>query len=85
MGKKTRKNIARKNPVIPDASNAKPVDNKSISKTNAKVPAATGKTSISAEDLSVRYQYVKDDLKTIALIALPMIFGLFILALFLKV
>ena len=85
MSKKTRKKIVRKNPDGTTVVSAKVTDSKSAVKTTLKTPVAASKVSISSEDMAKRYQYVKDDLKTIAFIAIPMIVGLFILSYFLKI
>jgi hypothetical protein len=85
MSKKTRKKIVRKNMDGSTDTRDKVADNKSALKSTAKVPVAVGKATMSSEDMAKRYQYVKDDLKTIAYIAIPMIVGLFILSIFLKI
>jgi hypothetical protein len=85
MSKKTRKKIVRQDLIIPANASEKYTDNKLASKSTAKAPVATGKASMPPQDMAKRYQYVKDDLKTIAFIAIPMIVGLFILSFFLNV
>jgi len=81
MSKKTRKKIVRKNLTGTSGSGEKLI----VSKSPAKVSPAAGKTYMSNEDLEKRYQYVKDDLKRVAYIAIPMILGLIIAAFFIKI
>jgi hypothetical protein len=85
MSKKTRKKIVRKNMTGTAGSSDKLTDNKSVLKSTVKVPPAVGKAYMSSEDLEKRYQYVKDDLKRVAIIAIPMILALIIASIFAKI
>lgn len=85
MSKKTRKKIVRKNLIGTAGSSDKLTDNRSILKSTVKVPPAPGKAYLSSEDLGKKYQYVRDDLKRIAIIAIPMILGLIIASFFVKI
>jgi len=84
MSKKTRKKLARKNPAGITGVGPKLAVNQSTIKSAAKAPVAAGKSYMSSEDLEKRYQYIKHDLKTIAIIAIPMILGLIIASFLIK-
>lgn len=84
MSKKSRKKVARTNPA-PQTANKKLVDDKLPVRSDLKAPPAAVKTYMSSEDLEKRYQYVKNDLKTIAIIAIPMILILVIASFFVNV
>jgi len=85
MSKKTRKKIVRKNLTGTAGSSDKLTDNKSVLKSTVKVPPAAGKVYLSSEDLGKKYQYVKDDLKRIAIIAIPLIVILILSSFFIKI
>jgi hypothetical protein len=81
MSKKTRKKVSRNSPARSSGASDKLADNKPA----LKAASAQGKTYMSTADLEKRYQYVKDDLKRVAIIAIPMIVGLIIAAFFIKI
>jgi hypothetical protein len=85
MRKKTRKMIVRKDLMIPANASDKYANNESAPKSTAKAPVAEGKASMPSEDMAKGYQYVKGDLKTIALIAIPRMVGLIILSVIMNV
>jgi hypothetical protein len=84
MSKKTRKKVARVNsaPVIP--GDKKVVDEKLAAGIKTKMQSVAGKTYMSPADLAKSHKYVKDDLKIIAMIAIPMILALIIASFFLS-
>ncbi|MDD5311468.1 MAG: hypothetical protein PHO26_00335 [Dehalococcoidia bacterium] len=85
MSKKKRKKLAQKNLSGTAGTGAKLAGNQPAFKSAAKAPvAAAGKLYMSSEDLDKRYQYIKHDLKTVAIIAIPMILGLIIASFFIK-
>ncbi len=85
MSKKARKKIARNNPAATAVTSATATDSRPAIKSAIKVTPAAGKVYLSAEDLEKRYQYVKDDLKNIAIIAIPLIVILILSSFFIKV
>lgn len=85
MSKKTRKRIARKNPTSTASAIAAATDSRPATKSVIKVMPSAGKVYLSSEDLDKRYQYVKDDLKRVAIIAIPMILGLIVVSFFIKI
>lgn len=85
MSKKTRKKIIRKNQTEMADSGDQSSDNKSILKSTVKVPTAPVKAYTSYDDFEKRYQYVKDDLKNIAIIAIPLIVILILFSFFIKI
>ena len=85
MSKKTRKKIVRKNLPVIAGANAAATDNKSAVKSAIKALPAAGKVYLSSVDLEKRYQYVQDDLKRIAIIAIPMVVILILASFFIKV
>lgn len=85
MSKKTRKKIARKDPVAASATSAAATDNKPTIRSAIKVTPVVGKAYLCAEDPGKRYQYVKDDLKNIAIIAIPLIVILILPSIFIKI
>lgn len=85
MSKKTRKKIVRKNPAAASGASATATDGKPAIKSAIKLMPAAGKLYLSAEDLEKRYQYVKDDLKRIAIIAIPLIAILLLSSFFIKI
>ena len=85
MSKKSRKKIVRKPLSGTGGASDKLTDNKSVLKSTVKVPPVAGKAYLSSEDLDKKYQYIKDDLKRIAIIAIPMILGLIIASFFVKI
>ena len=85
MSKKTRKKIVRKNMTGTAGSIDKLTDNKSVLKSTVKVPSAVSKAYMSQDDLAKRYQYVKEDLKHIAIISIPLILALLLASIFVKI
>ena len=85
MSKKTRKKIVRKNMPVIAGANAAATGSKPVVKSAIKALPAAGKVYLSSVDLEKRYQYVKDDLKRIAIIAIPMIVILILASFFIKV
>ena len=85
MSKKTRKKIVRKNLAGSSVASAVASDSKPIIESALKVPSAAGKVYMSSEDLDKKYQYVKDDLKNIAIIAIPLIAILILSSFFIKI
>jgi len=85
MSKKNRKKIVRKNLPATAGANATATDSKPAVKSAIKVLPPTGKAYMSSEDLEKHYQYVKDDLKRIAIIAIPMIIILILASFIIKV
>lgn len=85
MSKKSRKKVARTKSVpLASINNTLATDRPSI-KSDSKMPPAVAKSYISSEELDKRYQYVKDDLKRVAIIAIPMILILIIASFFVKI
>jgi hypothetical protein len=85
MSKKSRKKSTRASSVPRVSASNTAVAASSSGKTNVKVPAIAVRSYMSSEELAVRYKYVKDDLKLIAIIAIPMVLGLIIASFFVKV
>ena len=85
MSKKTRKKIVRKNMPVIAGANAAATGSKPVVKSAIKALPAAGKVYLSSVDLEKRYQYVKDDLKRIAIIAIPLIVILILASFFIKV
>ena len=85
MSKKTRKLKISKNQVSASSASVAVTDGKSAIKSSIKLVPSTGKVCLSSEDLDKRYQYVKDDLKHIAIIAIPLIFILILSSFFIKI
>jgi hypothetical protein len=84
MSKKSRKKQARKNLARATGAGAQLPVKESAPKSATKAPVAAAKLYTSSEDLEKRYQYVKHDLITVAIIAIPMILGLIIASFFIK-
>ena len=85
MSKKTRKKIVRKNPAAASGASATATDIRPAIKSATRVMSAAGKAYLSSEDLDKKYQYVKDDLKNIAIIAIPLIVILILSSFFIKI
>jgi len=85
MSKKRQKKMARR--VRPSSpTTMRSMENKSTtSLAEVKKPVAVVKTYYTAEELNLRYAYVRSDLKRIALIAVPMILALYVLSWFVKI
>ncbi|RPJ62559.1 MAG: hypothetical protein EHM12_04365 [Dehalococcoidia bacterium] len=85
MSKKSRKNASR---IIASkhvtGNNSSVADKPLVRSSTKKMPVAvTAYTS--SEELEKRYQYVKDDLTLIAIIAVPMIICLIMAGIFIKI
>lgn len=84
MSKKTRKKTLRKNlPVA--AVSKKTINNQTTFKSIPEASSITVKTHIPPQDWDKRYQYVKDDLKNIVLIVIPLIVILLVASVFIKI
>ena len=84
MSKKTHKKRLRKNMPVAVVSK-KTLNNQTTAKSIPETPSVTVKTHLSYPDLKEHYHYVKDDLKNIALIAIPLIVILLVAAIFVKI
>jgi hypothetical protein len=84
MSKKSRKKSTRTSSIPRASTNKSAVGDRPSVKSDSKVVSPAVKSYMSSEELAKRYQYVKDDLKLVAMIAIPMIIGLIILSLFVK-
>jgi excinuclease UvrABC helicase subunit UvrB len=82
MSKKSRKKVVRTVPAKPVAGNNASVPDRPLVKAATKKMPAAVTHYLSSEELDKRYQYVKDDLKLIAIIAIPMILVLIIAGIF---
>lgn len=85
MSKKSRKKSARTSSPPRVSTHKTPVADRPSVKSVSKMPTAVVKSYMSSEELNERYQYVKDDLKRVAIIAIPMILILIIASFFVKI
>lgn len=67
------------------AVSKKAINHQTTVKPIPETPSVTVKTHLSSQDLEEHHQYVKDDLKNIALIAIPLIVILLVAAFFVKI
>ena len=84
MSKKSRKKSNRIISASRSTGNSAPVAGQSA-KPAARSAPATAKSYMSPEELAGRYKYVSDDLKLIALIAVPLILVLIIASFFVTI
>jgi hypothetical protein len=85
MSKKSRKKSTRTSSTQRVAASKTPVADRPSVKSDPKKMSATVTQYMSSEELNKRYQYVKDDLKLVAIIAIPMLLVLIIAGIFIKI